>query len=86
MEPVNFGTGREVSINEIANKVIEYCNSSVEPRHIEKRIGEVERLIAQPIKAYNLLSWVAEYSFDEGLKKYVEWYKQYGFEDRVTID
>ena len=85
-EPINFGTGKEVSINEIAEKIIKFCNSSVTPNHDKKRIGEVERLICSYEHAFEILRWSPKHSFDASLEKYVEWYKQYGFEERITVE
>ena len=86
-EPLNFGNGTELSILEIANRIIDLCgkNGTIKPVHVEPRIGEVKRLIADSTKAKNLLGWEPEYSLDDGLKSFVEWYKNYGFEERVQI-
>ncbi|MDN5310580.1 MAG: UDP-glucose 4-epimerase [Methanolobus sp.] len=86
-EPINFGNGTELSILEIANKIIDLCDKSgiIKPVHVEPRIGEVKRLIADSTKAKNIIGWEPEYSLDAGLKSFVEWYKNYGFEERVQI-
>lgn len=87
-EPLNFGNGTEVSILDIANKIIDLCDKSgtLKPVHIEPRIGEVKRLIADATRAKNLLGWEPEYGLEEGLKSFVQWYRNYGFEERVTIE
>lgn len=87
-EPINFGTGAEVSINDLAHKIIEICGKkdTLKPVYVEPRIGEVNRLIANAKKAKEILGWKPEYSLDQGLKEYVQWYKQYGFEERVKIE
>ena len=87
-EPVNFGTGKEVSILDLANAIIDLAgkNGTLEPVHIEPRIGEVKRLIADATKAKNLLGWEPEHDFKTGLKAFVEWYKNYGFEERIKIE
>jgi UDP-glucose 4-epimerase len=87
-EPINFGTGKEVSIIDLANKIIELCGKkdNVKPVHVEPRIGEVERLIADATKAKDLLGWKPKYRLDEGLKDFIQWYKNYGFEERIKIE
>jgi len=87
-EPINFGTGKEVSVVELANKIIELCDKTgeIEPVYVEPRIGEVKRLIADATKAEDLLGWKPEYSLDDGLEKFVQWYKNYGFEERIRIE
>ena len=87
-EPINFGTGKEVSIIDLANKIIDLCgkNGEIKPVRIEPRIGEVKRLIADATKAGELLKWVPKYKLEEGLKDFIQWYKNYGFEERVKIE
>jgi UDP-glucose 4-epimerase len=87
-EPINFGTGKEVSIIDLANKIIELCGKKgeIKPVHVESRIGEVERLIADATKAKDLLGWKPKYHFEEGLKDFIHWYKNYGFEERIRIE
>jgi len=81
-EPINFGTGVEVSILDLANMIINLSNknNSLKPIHVEPRIGEVKRLIADATKAKKILGWSASYDFKKGLKEFFEWYKNYGFE------
>ncbi|MCD6239837.1 MAG: GDP-mannose 4,6-dehydratase [Thermotogae bacterium] len=87
-EPINFGTGKEVSINDLANKIIELCGKKgeIKPVHVEPRIGEVKRLIADATKAKNMLRWEPKYKLEEGLKEFIQWYKNYGFEERMKIE
>ncbi|MHA1377699.1 MAG: GDP-mannose 4,6-dehydratase [Candidatus Helarchaeota archaeon] len=70
---VNFGTGIDVSINEIAEKVVKYSNSKSDIVHIEKRLAEVQRLICDYSKAKELFGWKPKISIDEGIKKNIEW-------------
>lgn len=78
---VNVGTGREISINELATKVIDLCGMSgrLKPIHVAPRPGEVRRLCAD-ISFARQLSFEPEYDIDTGLREYVEWCKTYGFE------
>ena len=78
-EPINFGTGKEVSIIDLANMVIDLCGKTgkMNPVHVEPRVGEVKRLIADSTKARNLIGWKAKYDFKEGLRKFIQWYKDY---------
>ena len=87
-EPTNFGTGREVSILDLANTIIDLCDKegNMKPVHIEPRIGEVKRLIADATKARSLLGWEPKCSLEEGLRAFVQWYRDYGFEERLKIE
>ena len=88
MEPANFGSGKEVSIVDLANMIIDLCGKkdSLKPVHVEPRIGEVKRLIANATKAKNLLGWEPGHDFKTGLKIFVEWYRSYGFEERFKLE
>ena len=87
-EPINFGTGKEVSIIDLANKIIELCGKKGELKsvQVEPRIGEVKRLIADATKAKKLLGWEPKYNLEEGLKAFVQWCKNHGMEERIKIE
>jgi len=87
-EPVNFGSGKEVSILDLANMIIELCGKKgvIKPVHIGPRIGEVKRLIADATRAKNLLGWETKHKLEEGLKTFVHWYQEYGFEERIKLE
>jgi UDP-glucose 4-epimerase len=87
-QPINFGTGKDVSIRDLAYKIIEISGKkeSISPVFVEPRIGEINRLIACADYAKSILGWEAEYSLDKGLEEYISWYKQYGFEERIKFE
>jgi len=87
-EPMNFGSGREESILDLANMLIQLAGKTgeVKPVHIEPRLGEVRRLIADATKAKHLLGWDPSTKLEEGLKKFVQWYKDYGLEERIKVE
>lgn len=88
LEPVNFGSGREVSIIDLANKVIDLCGEKdvIKPVHVEPRIGEVKKLIANATRAKDILGWEPKYDLEKGLEAFVKWYRDYGFEERMKIE
>lgn len=82
-EPINFGTGKEIKIIDLANKIIDLCDKEgkIKPVHVEPRPGEVKRLVADISKAKELLGWEPKHTNEEGLKKFIDWYKNYKFEE-----
>ena len=88
VEPINFGTGKEVSINDLAEKIINLCGKkdTIKPVHVDSRIGEVKRLIADASKAKSLLGWEPRCNLDAGLESFVKWYRDFGFEERMKIE
>lgn len=72
-EVVNLGTGRGVTIGEVANKLMEISGRQVSIEEDRLRIrpdkSEVFTLIASNEKAKRLLNWEPSISLEEGLKR-----------------
>jgi len=75
-EFVNLASGSTISIVELAKKIIKLTDSKSKIEYKEARPGEVPLLRADVSKAYKLFGWKPEISFDEGLKRTIEWYKK----------
>jgi len=73
---VNFGTGKDYTINETAEFIKKLSNSKSEIKHVDKRTADVKRLICDNDLAKKLFGWKPKVSFEEGLKKNIEWKKQ----------
>lgn len=71
----NVGTSKEISVNELFINIKELLNSDKEPKHIEAMKGELMRscLDATRLKQEG---WTNNYSFSEGLKETVEFFKE----------
>jgi UDP-glucose 4-epimerase len=82
-EPINFGSGREIRIIDLANEIIKLCGKEgqIEPVHVEPRPGEVQRLLAKTSKAEEILGWRPKYRFEDGLMEFIDWYRSYRFEE-----
>ena len=76
-EVINLGTGVEVSIGDLAARILRLLEREVPVTLDEKRLrppdSEVERLVADPGKARTLLGWEPGVELDEGLKRTIEW-------------
>ena len=73
-EIINVGTGREVSIAEIAYEVIRqlHSQSSLIPQAIPGRTRDITRRRADTAKMERLLGMVCETTFTEGLKETIQ--------------
>jgi dTDP-glucose 4,6-dehydratase len=69
---VNFATGKSYSINYTAEKIIEIAKSKSKIVHVDKRLGEVDILCGDYSFAKKLFGWEPKVSFEEGLKKNIE--------------
>ncbi|WP_077289215.1 MULTISPECIES: NAD-dependent 4,6-dehydratase LegB [unclassified Thermosipho (in: thermotogales)] len=76
----NLGTGKEISIGDLAKKIMKLLGKEVEIVTDKQRIrpekSEVERLLSNPEKARKLIGWSAQYTLEEGLKETIEWIKE----------
>jgi dTDP-glucose 4,6-dehydratase len=73
---INIGSGKPISVLEIANKIINYFElDKTALRFVEDRPGQVDLHVSSTEKSSELLGWTPEISFDEGLKDVIEWYK-----------
>lgn len=76
-EVFNVGTGKSLSVLEIAHKVLKVfnlddnCLDFIPDRH-----GQVQNHIASYEKASKILGFVPEVTFENGLKKTIQWYKE----------
>jgi UDP-glucose 4-epimerase len=86
-EPINFGSGRETAINDLANAIIDFFGKGreIKPVHAEPRIGEVQRLLADINKARSILGWEPRVNLTQGLKEIAQWYASNGFEQRLGL-
>lgn len=73
--PVNIGNPHELTMNELAHKIIEMTGSS--SKIIYKPLPEHDPKLRKPdiSRAKKLLGWEPKVSLDEGLRKTIEWFK-----------
>ena len=76
-EVINIGSNFEISIGDIARKVIAVMGKNKEivtdPKRIRPEKSEVQRLWCDNAKAKKLLGWQPKISFDEGLERTIKW-------------
>jgi len=74
---INVGSGREVSIGDLARLILSLLGSGACLRTEEVRLrpeaSEVERLLCDARKARDLLGWEPRVSLEEGLGRTIEW-------------
>ena len=80
-QTVNVGSGFEISIGELAEKIIERVGRPVRLETDASRLrpvkSEVTRLWAYNKKAKDLLGWAPEVSLDEGLDRTIAYIKDH---------
>jgi dTDP-glucose 4,6-dehydratase len=76
---INLGTGREISIGDLAKLIAQLMGRSIsiesEGQRLRPEKSEVERLLANNALAAELLNWRPKISLEEGLSRTIDWIK-----------
>jgi len=82
-EAINFGTGKEIAILDLAKLIIELCGKKgkLTPVHVAERPGEINRLCADIAKARKLLGFTPKYTLQDGLREFIEWFKNFRYQE-----
>ena len=79
-ETVNLGSGREISIGDLAAAIAEIVGVDLtiesDPQRVRPHGSEVERLLADNTKALSVLGWQPEVPLERGLEITVAWLKE----------
>lgn len=80
-ETYNLGTGREVSIGDLAQAIIKLLNKDItikiDPQRLRPEKSEVRRLLADNSQAGQRLGWTPQVSLEEGLRRTIKWIQQH---------
>jgi nucleoside-diphosphate-sugar epimerase len=74
-EVINVATGGRISLNQLFKTMRDLVGGTVEPTYTETRSGDVKDSQADITKAHSLLGYQPIVSFEEGLKRTVDWYR-----------
>ena len=74
-QPINIGTGKSISINEIA-RLVQRFTGCPQPIHTDARPGEVRRLCADITKAKSI-GFIPKTQFETNLEDYIKWRKKH---------
>ncbi len=74
-ETINVATGGRVSLNELFAALKVLTGAEVEPVYAEARAGDVKHSQADITKANRLLGYEPIVTFEEGLRRTLEWYR-----------
>jgi len=79
-QTLNLGTGREVSIGELAQLIIRLSGRSLsiqaDPQRLRPARSEVQRLLSDNRLAAEKMGWRPQVSLEEGLNAVFEWVRQ----------
>lgn len=79
-EVINLGSNFEISIEDLAKKIISHIDPNIELVTSQKRKrpkkSEVNRLYSDNTKAKKVMGWEPNTDFDDGLKETIDWIKK----------
>ena len=77
---VNLGTGRDLSIRELASKILDLMGKEgqleIEDRRVRPEKSEVMQLCSDTTLARKLFQWSPQYTLEAGLRETIEWYQK----------
>jgi dTDP-glucose 4,6-dehydratase len=80
-ETFNLGTGQELSVGEVAARVLDLLELDVPLVTDEDRLrpteSEVMRLVADCSKARAVLGWAPKTAFEDGLRRTISWVEEF---------
>ena len=80
-EVIHLGSGSEISIGDLANKIAGLMNREVatatDSQRLRPESGEVERLLCDNSKAKQLLGWEPTIQLEAGLRQTIEWLRRH---------
>jgi UDP-N-acetylglucosamine/UDP-N-acetyl-alpha-D-glucosaminouronate 4-epimerase len=74
-EVINVATGGRISLNQLFRTMRDVVGGTLEPAYADVRSGDVKDSQADIAKAQRLLGYQPIVSFEEGLKRTIEWYR-----------
>jgi nucleoside-diphosphate-sugar epimerase len=74
-EVINVATGGRMSLNELYREMKRITGATVDPTYAEPREGDVRDSQADISKAKALLGYEPVVTFEEGLRRTIEWYR-----------
>ena len=73
---LNIGNSSPISLREMINVIAKTLNIEPKIKQLPMQPGDVERTYADISKAKKLIGYEPKISFEEGIKRFVEWYKK----------
>ncbi len=74
-EVINIACGQAVTVNEIIDMINDSLGKNVKPIYTYPRPGDVKHSLADITAAKNLIGYKPAISFEQGLQKAIDWYR-----------
>ena len=75
-EIINIGTGEEITMKHLLEKIIELMKSDIQINYMEDRPADVPRLWVNPSKFKKIVNYKSTFLFEQGLVDTINFYKE----------
>jgi len=75
-EAVNISTATAVSVNTVVNTIKELLGKAIRPTYAPPRPGDIKHSLADVSLAKKVIGYEPTVSFDEGIRRAIDWYKE----------
>jgi CDP-glucose 4,6-dehydratase len=76
-EAFNFSNETQVTVLELAERILNLMNSELEPEVRNEAVNEIRHQYLSAAKARQALDWQPLFSLDEGLRRTIDWYRDF---------
>jgi CDP-glucose 4,6-dehydratase len=81
-EAFNFGTNAARSVLDVTRTVLDVMGSVLEPEILNEASSEIHSQYLDSTKSREWLGWSPRYTFEDGLRETIDWYRDYLGETR----
>ena len=71
----NIASGKRISVNELANEIMEIVGIRLKPIYDKPREGDIKDSLGDISRAQEKIGYELRYSLGEGLKETIEYFK-----------
>lgn len=75
-EILNLGNSSPTSLKEMIQTIAPILNIEPKIKQLPMQLGDVDRTYADISKAKKLIGYDSKTSFEEGINKFIKWYKE----------
>ncbi|HZH35206.1 MAG TPA: GDP-mannose 4,6-dehydratase [Pyrinomonadaceae bacterium] len=76
-EAFNFSNELQVTVLDLTRRVLAAMNSDLEPEIRNEASNEIKHQYLSAAKARKMLEWSPLFTLDEGMRRTIEWYKEF---------
>ncbi len=75
-QAVNISTANAVTVNTVVQTIAELLGKNIKPKYDPPRPGDIKYSLADVKKAKEVIGYEPAVSFDQGIRRAIDWYRQ----------